>query len=178
MSWSSMSTFVRVQARRYSLQALGAYSAYMPNFRHTGRRSELVKAACLARADCQYNPTGTYAEPASREAFAMASNRKDFASAFYTPELVAWRDTLLKCPHGSSRVPAVCPQQLRTFLFPLNVDTSKNVTLLLRASKILWCGRRMKGAVYVPLTTEEMDLQVRTVRLSHHSCILLVGSNV
>jgi len=48
-----------------------------------------------ARAECAYNPTGEYAEPDSREAFMMSGNRKDFASAFYTDDMVAWRDALL-----------------------------------------------------------------------------------
>jgi len=47
------------------------------------------------RADCAYNPSGEYEEPASREAFAMSGNRKDFASAFYTDEMLAWRASLL-----------------------------------------------------------------------------------
>ena len=46
------------------------------------------------RADCAYNPTGVYPEPDTREAFAMGGNRKDFAAAFYTDEMVAWRAAL------------------------------------------------------------------------------------
>lgn len=48
------------------------------------------------RADCAYlPPPAEYAEPDTREAFAQGSNRKDFAAAFFTPEVEAWRDALL-----------------------------------------------------------------------------------
>jgi len=39
------------------------------------------------RAECAYLPSGEYEEPASREAFAQGSNRKDFAEAFFTDEV-------------------------------------------------------------------------------------------
>ncbi len=47
------------------------------------------------RSECGYVPSGEYEEPATREAFAMSGNRKDYAGAFYTEDAVAWRDALL-----------------------------------------------------------------------------------
>lgn len=50
------------------------------------------------RAECGYTPSGQYEEPQSREAFAQGSNRKDFAQAFFTDDVVAWRASLLSLP--------------------------------------------------------------------------------
>ena len=55
------------------------------------------------RADCAYNPTGVYPEPDTREAFAMGGNRKDFAAAFFTDEMVAWRAALCNLPGAVRR---------------------------------------------------------------------------
>lgn len=51
------------------------------------------------RADGAYDPQfgalADYPAPETREAFAESSNRKDFASAFFTEEMEAWRSGLL-----------------------------------------------------------------------------------
>lgn len=46
------------------------------------------------RAECAYDPSGVYEDPATREAFAMGGNRKDFDAAFFTEDAVAWREAL------------------------------------------------------------------------------------
>lgn len=45
--------------------------------------------------DPQYATLAEYPEPETREAFAEGGNRKDFASAFFTEEVEAWRASLL-----------------------------------------------------------------------------------
>jgi len=73
------------------------------------------------RAECAYEPSGVYEEPTTREAFAMGGNRKDFAAAFYTEDLIAWRDGLLGLP-GAQNSPLSAEEMAAQSASPLYLD--------------------------------------------------------
>ena len=78
-----------------------------------------------ARAECGYDPScatlAEYPDPETREAFAESSNRKDFASAFYTEEAAAARAALLALP-GATPAPVTKEQVNTISAGPLLVD--------------------------------------------------------
>jgi hypothetical protein len=55
--------------------------------------------------DLKYATLAAYPEPSTRDAFAKASNRKDFAGAYFTPKLEAWRTGLLTLPGATPNAP-------------------------------------------------------------------------
>ena len=55
--------------------------------------------------DLKYATLAAYPEPSTRDAFAKASNRKDFAGAYFTPKLEAWRAGLLALPGATPNAP-------------------------------------------------------------------------
>eukprot|EP00316_Scyphosphaera_apsteinii_P005998 CAMPEP_0119312430 /NCGR_PEP_ID=MMETSP1333-20130426/26405_1 /TAXON_ID=418940 /ORGANISM="Scyphosphaera apsteinii, Strain RCC1455" /LENGTH=277 /DNA_ID=CAMNT_0007317051 /DNA_START=96 /DNA_END=929 /DNA_ORIENTATION=- len=73
------------------------------------------------RADAAYDPSGEYAEPASREAFMQGSNRKDFAEAFYTPEAVEWWTGLCSLD-GATHTPLSAAEMARQSAGPLMLN--------------------------------------------------------
>jgi hypothetical protein len=72
------------------------------------------------RAESGYDPDiatlADYPDPTTREAFSEGGNRKDFAAAFYTDEVAAWRDSLMALgvmsaygrTHGPGHHEALC----------------------------------------------------------------------
>ena len=71
------------------------------------------------RAECGYTPTGEYEEPSTREAFSMGGNRKDFGTAFFNEEAVAWRAALLALP-GAVETPLAVEEMTARSAGPLH----------------------------------------------------------
>lgn len=78
------------------------------------------------RAECAYDPAcaslADYPEPTTREAFAAGSNRKDFAGAFFTEELVAWRAELLALEGATPAAPLSMERTAALSASPLLLD--------------------------------------------------------
>ena len=79
------------------------------------------------RAESAYDPAlgndlAAYPAPETREAFAEGGNRKDFAAAFYTEEVAAWRSTLLGLA-GATGAPPLTKEQIAAISTgPLLID--------------------------------------------------------
>lgn len=108
------------------------------------------------RADCGYLPSGVYEEPASREAFMQGSNRKDFAEAFFTDNVVEWRESLLALPGAESstlsaeEMATLGSSPLRICLrLPLTPDAAAAASAACDKAVDMWLGW-MVGAVEGP----------------------------
>ena len=80
------------------------------------------------RADCGYTPDGVYGEPDSREAFQMGSNRKNYESAFFGADVVAWRDGLLALPGAQPVNPPSAAEMASLSCGPLRVEVKLPLT--------------------------------------------------
>lgn len=97
------------------------------------------------RAECAYNPTGEYEEPDTREKFAMSGNRKDFAAAFFTDEMVAWRDALcamgIHTPLSAEAMAEQCASPLYLDLrLPLTDDAAAAAAKACEEACMTWLG--------------------------------------
>jgi len=99
------------------------------------------------RAECAYLPSGEYEEPASREAFAQGSNRKDFAEAFFTDDVNAWRASLLALdgaqdsPLSAEEMARLGSSPVRVCLrLPLTPDAAAAANAACERAVDLWLG--------------------------------------
>mmetsp|Transcript_22037 Transcript_22037/g.48044 ORF Transcript_22037/g.48044 Transcript_22037/m.48044 type:complete len:236 (-) Transcript_22037:171-878(-) len=76
------------------------------------------------RADAGYekaNPDGTYPEPDTREAFMQSGVRMEFAEKFFTPDAVAWFQSVCNTP-GASPSNEGLPAEAAVLQGPLTVN--------------------------------------------------------
>jgi len=82
------------------------------------------------RAESGYDPDiatlADYPDPTTREAFSEGGNRKDFAAAFYTDEVAAWRDSLMAL--GTPNPPLTKEQIATISAGPLLIDARLPLT--------------------------------------------------
>jgi len=107
--------------------------------------------------DMQYATLADYPDPETREAFAEGGNRKDFAAAFFTPEVEEWRAALLALDGATSAAPLSKEQMSAISAGPMLIDLRLPATVEAAQAAADACSAAVDRWLYWMTAAEEMN---------------------